>query len=178
MLLGRPWSSSVRAEEDSVCLKLKLVDAKPVIERTFGTKAEVLKRKEMLEDVPLFADVEEAELLGLTTAMSRVRYTIGTDIVTEGRYANCMFIVLAGCPVVHTEKLGRLTNLEPGSFFGELGILAEESWRTATVRAMDGDVECFVLLRQDVRAAFPAVAASLAAAQLPAPAANQAHAHP
>ena len=151
ILMGRPWSSSVRAAEDSVCLKLKLVEAKPVIERTFGTKAEVLKRKEMLEDVPLFADVEEAELLGLTTAMSRVRYTIGTDIVTEGQYASCMFIVVAGSPVVHTEKLGRLTNLEPGTFFGELGILAEESWRTATVRAMDGDVECFVLLRRDVR---------------------------
>ena len=82
-------------------------------------------------------------------------YPHGSAICTEGQVADCLYIVVAGNVVVHTRAHGRLANLEPGSHFGEMGILVNQSWRTATVRAdsdscIDGNTECFSLHRRDV----------------------------
>ena len=156
MLMDLRHSSTMVAVERTVVLKLRKRDAKPIVERCWGTRAEILKRKDLLVGVPLFAGLPEAAVLGLTTALRREVYAHGTAICTEGRFADCMHIVVAGCVVVHSREHGRLTTLGPGEHFGEVGILADQSWRTATVRAhsdscIDESTECFRLHRRDVQ---------------------------
>ena len=179
MLMGRRHRATVRAAAPTVVLRLRKPDAKPVVEKCWGTRAEILKRKDLLVGVPLFAELEEDALLQLTIALRREVYAHGTSICTEGRFADCLRegttpcclglhesflrdlrvvtdIVVAGNVVVHSREHGRLTSLGPGSYFGEVGILAEQSWRTATVKAdsdscIDGSTECFRLHRRDVQ---------------------------
>ena len=156
MLMGRRYAATVLAAAPTLVLQLRKPDAKPIVEKCWGTRAEIFKRKDLLEGVPLFAELEEDALLQLTVVLRREVYAHGTSICTEGRFADCLHLIVAGNVVVHSREHGRLTSLGPGSYFGEVGILAEQSWRTATVKAdsdscIDGSTECFRLRRRDVQ---------------------------
>ena len=156
MLMGMQHRETVRAAERTVVLRISLRDAKPIVERCWGTRAEILKRRDLLMSVPLFSKVDEHSLLQLTTALRREVFPHGSAICTEGQFADCMHIIVAGNVVVHTRAHGRLTTLGPRAYFGEMGILVNQSWRTATVRAesdsrIDGSTECFRLHRRDVQ---------------------------
>ena len=59
MLMGMQHRETVRAAERTVVLRIGQRDAKPIVERCWGTRAEILKRRDLLMSVPLFSKVDE-----------------------------------------------------------------------------------------------------------------------
>ena len=97
-----------------------------------------------LASVPLFADLDQASLLGLEAFTFHKQFAAGELIMEEGRTGNGLYVVLSGSVEVvqgiSESRPHRLRVLGPGEPFGEIALLGD--WkRSASVRAID-DVEC------------------------------------
>ena len=92
--------------------------------------------------IPLFAVLSAKDRARIVKYAKRRSYAAGETVVREGDPALHLFVLAAGHARVEREgvPIGRL---EPGEFFGELGII-EEHGRTATVIAED-DLTCYLL---------------------------------
>ncbi len=102
------------------------------------------RRRAALASVPLFADLDQAELDGLEAFTFRKQFAAGEMIMEDGRTGNGLYVVLSGSvEVVQGIASGRpqrLRVLGAGEPFGEIALLGD--WkRSASVRAID-DVEC------------------------------------
>jgi nitrite reductase/ring-hydroxylating ferredoxin subunit len=102
------------------------------------------RRRAALASVPLFADLDQAELDGLESFTFRKQFAAGEMIMEEGRTGNGLYVVLSGSVEVvqgiMSPRPQRLRVLGPGEPFGEIALLGD--WkRSASVRAID-DVEC------------------------------------
>lgn len=86
-----------------------------------------------LRSVPIFADLHEQDLLELSQGVELVRLGPDKVVTSEDEYAFRFFVILEGRASVWQD--GELIReLEPGDFFGEVGLLGEASQkRTATV---------------------------------------------
>jgi CRP-like cAMP-binding protein len=82
---------------------------------------------------PAFADLPEAELDELTTAMGEAEFEAGTRVVTLDDYGSAIYFIEEGHADVLTD--GDVTDLlGPGDVFGEIALLLTGQ-RTATVVA-------------------------------------------
>lgn len=87
-----------------------------------------------LRRVPFFEDLTPEDLDRIAKIGERRRYEVGSAIVTKDEAGGGLFIVLEGTAQVETG--GRVHTLGPGSFFGEMALLARKP-RSATVTAVE-----------------------------------------
>jgi CRP-like cAMP-binding protein len=86
-----------------------------------------------LASIPLFSDLSEEDLEAVATYADEVTVSEGKHLVDEGGYAYDLFAIIEGtAQVIVGGKV--VTELGPGDFFGEAGVL-EKQQRNATVVA-------------------------------------------
>jgi CRP-like cAMP-binding protein len=89
------------------------------------------RKLELLAGVPLLARLDRKDLEAVGRLCDEVDLPAGKTVVTQGTYGTEFFVVIDGALRVEHDG-SHLTDLGPGSFFGELALLAKIQ-RTATV---------------------------------------------
>jgi CRP-like cAMP-binding protein len=96
--------------------------------------------KEIISSVPLFSELDEAELTAISKLVSSKHVGKNTIVVQEGESGDTMAVILSGSvKISQYANDGRevvLCLLEKGSFFGEMALLDTEP-RSATVTTME-----------------------------------------
>jgi len=100
----------------------------------------------------VFASMNEEELAVVTRSLSRRSYREGELVFREGDSGNELYIIAKGSASVWlrltgTERATRLITFSPGTMFGEVALLDQET-RSATVEA-DEELVCYVLTRDN-----------------------------
>ncbi|XP_028967121.1 uncharacterized protein LOC100897923 [Galendromus occidentalis] len=108
-----------------------------------------------LKKVSIFQECQPEFLHDLVLKMRAYIFTPGDLICRKGEVAREMFIIADGILEVISETGKVLTQMKPGDFFGEIGILNLDGFnrRTADVRSV-GYSELFSLSREDVLSAM------------------------
>ena len=92
-----------------------------------------------LSRVGLLAGLPGEKLTKIAQRMEREEVPPGRQVVREGDDAERFYVILSGLFTVSQEDLGPRRVLQPGSYFGEVG-LAMNVPRTASVRALTAAV--------------------------------------
>jgi CRP-like cAMP-binding protein len=117
--------------------------------------------RDRLAALPLFADLDDAQLDRLAAAATEFEAPAGQALIERGRAGSGMFVLEEGEAVVEAPEGTR--ELGPGDVFGERALLGEDIERTARVRART-DVRCLAIARPEIErllAEDPRVAARL-----------------
>jgi CRP-like cAMP-binding protein len=117
-----------------------------------------------LKSLPLFESVPDDELEKIVPFVSEVSVAEGKHLASEGDYAYTFMAIEQGTADVLRDG-GRVAELGPGDFFGEVGLLDAER-RTATVVATS-PMRLVTLDRWDLRRlekAIPSAAERIRAA--------------
>lgn len=103
---------------------------------------------ELLQRVPLFAELEPRELQRLSGSFKEHSFAPGEVAVTEGERVARFFVIESGEAVVnvHGEERGRLG---PGDYFGDVAMI-DQGDRTASIEA-ESDLKCYTLTFWDFR---------------------------
>jgi CRP-like cAMP-binding protein len=103
---------------------------------------------ELLQRVPLFAELEPRELQRLSGSFKEHSFAPGEVAVTEGERVARFFVIDSGEAVVkvHGEERGRLG---PGDYFGDVAMI-DQGDRTASIEA-ESDLKCYTLTFWDFR---------------------------
>ncbi len=88
-----------------------------------------------LSRIALLAGLPGETLTKIAQRMEREEVPPGRQVVREGEQAERFYVVLSGLFAVSQEDLGPRRVLQPGDYFGEVG-LAMNVPRTASVRAL------------------------------------------
>ena len=108
----------------------------------------------LLRSVPLFAELDEAELERFSRVAVPRSYPEGTRVFHEGDHSDACYIVRSGTfRVTRDHPDGRaitLATLSPGDIVGELAMLDGEV-RSASVETLGGKGELLALPASDVR---------------------------
>jgi voltage-gated potassium channel len=99
-----------------------------------------------LRAIPLLAEASEAGLTRLASTAGELDCPAGQVVALEGDPGSGMFVILDGEALV--EWRGGSVELGPGTFFGELTLLAPGGTRIARVRAAT-DMRCLAIPRDD-----------------------------
>ena len=95
---------------------------------------------ELLKQVPLFSQMDDAELGGIRALMDVETYQPGQVIIREGETGDEFFVVVQGnAQTLILDASGVevvVDDVGPGGFFGELSMLTKEP-RSARVKAVD-----------------------------------------
>ena len=104
-----------------------------------------------LQNVPIFADLEEPELKKIEKLGLRKKYKRGNIVVLEKETGAALFVIISGkVKIVRTDEDGReviLSIFGPGEFFGEMSLL-DGLARSASVVALT-KAELFMIHRRD-----------------------------
>jgi CRP-like cAMP-binding protein len=117
--------------------------------------------RDRLRALPLFADLDDAQLDRLAAATTEFEAPAGQALIERGRPGSGMFVLEEGQAIVEAPEGTR--ELGPGDVFGERALLGEDIERTARVRAQT-DVRCLAIARPELErllAEDPRVAARL-----------------
>jgi CRP-like cAMP-binding protein len=104
---------------------------------------------ETLSRVPLFEELEAAELQSIADSMHEANVPAGAIVTAEGGPGDGFFVIDSGEAEVGIEGKPRAT-MTAGDYFGEIALLLG-SHRTATVIATT-DLRCYALTPWDFRA--------------------------
>jgi len=99
-----------------------------------------------LRSIPLFADASAAGLERIAVASGEMTAAAGQIVALEGDPGSGMFVIVDGMAKV--EWRGGSVDLGPGTFFGELTLLAPGGTRIARVRAAT-EMRCLAIPRDD-----------------------------
>jgi CRP-like cAMP-binding protein len=113
---------------------------------------------ETLKRVPLFEELDAAELQSLADSMHEANVPAGATVTAEGGSGAGFFVIDSGEAEVTVEGQPRAT-MRAGDYFGEIALLLG-SERTATVTATTG-LRCYALTPWDFRSlveAHPSIA--------------------
>ena len=102
----------------------------------------------MIARVPLFAELDAAEIADIMKLLRAQLVEEGEVIVREGDHAHSMYFIAAGSVEVHLDK--KRMRLETGQFFGEVAVLKKER-RSATAVALTR-TNLLALAAQDLHA--------------------------
>ena len=103
---------------------------------------------ELLQHVPLFAELEPKELKRLSGSFKEHTFAPGEAVVAEGDHVSRFFVIESGEAVVkvHGEERG---HLGPGDYFGDIAMI-DQGDRTASIEA-ESDLTCYTLTFWDFR---------------------------
>ena len=103
---------------------------------------------ELLQSVPLFAELDPRELGRLSGSFKERTFEAGRSVATEGEGAAGFFVIESGEAVVkvHGEERGRLG---PGDYFGDIAMI-DQGDRTASIEAVS-ELKCYGLTFWDFR---------------------------
>ena len=104
--------------------------------------------QELLQRVPLFADLDRRELQSLASSLKERTFSAGETVASEGSGGVGFFVIDEGRAKVSRggQELG---TLGPGDHFGEIALI-DEGARTATVTA-EGELRCYGLTSWEFR---------------------------
>jgi CRP-like cAMP-binding protein len=95
--------------------------------------------REFLRKVSLFKDLEDDQLQRLEELVQEEAVEAKQVIFREGDAVDAFYLVKDGLVTVFREEKGKplqvLARLEPGGFFGEMGLLNDKARRVASARA-------------------------------------------
>jgi cAMP-dependent protein kinase regulator len=97
------------------------------------------KYRDYLKAVPLFRDLNSRELDAVAAVVTDMRLESGRVLMRQGDHAHEMFIVTSGTLEV-TRDGERIAELGPGSFAGEMAVLARGNRNSTVTAASDVDV--------------------------------------
>jgi CRP/FNR family transcriptional regulator, cyclic AMP receptor protein len=103
---------------------------------------------EVLQRVPLFADLNRKELGQIARLFKERRFAEGETVTREGSGGAAFYLIDAGEATVSLRGEQRAT-LKPGDYFGEIALI-DEGARSATVTA-SSDLLCWGLTFWDFR---------------------------
>jgi CRP-like cAMP-binding protein len=118
---------------------------------------------ERLKDLPLFADLDDAERAEVAECARELSVEAGTTLATEGEHAYELFVIESG--EAEVSKSGELIRtLGPGDAFGEIGLLATGT-RTASIEAKTSMKLVAIFSREfkQIEARMPKIAEELRA---------------
>ena len=103
---------------------------------------------ELLQRVPLFAELEPKELERLSGSFKERTFDSGERVATEGEGGAGFFVIESGEAVVRVggDERGRLG---PGDYFGDIAMI-DQGDRTATIEA-ESDLKTYGLTFWDFR---------------------------
>lgn len=103
---------------------------------------------ELLQRIPLFAELEPRELERLSGSFKERTFEAGKPIATEGEGGAGFFVIESGeaSVTVQGDERGRLG---PGDYFGDVAMI-DQGDRTATIQA-ESDLKCYGLTFWDFR---------------------------
>jgi CRP-like cAMP-binding protein len=103
---------------------------------------------ELLQRVPLFADLERGELERLARSFKQRTFEQGSTVAGEGKTGAGFFVIESGEASVSVRGSGR-DKLGPGDYFGEIALI-DDGARSATVTA-DSELRCYGLTSWEFR---------------------------
>jgi CRP-like cAMP-binding protein len=110
-----------------------------------GGNASTKLRAEVLQEVPLFANVSKRHIRKIAGLAREARFRPESAIVRAGELGNDFFVIIDGEATVHVPGKQRAITIGPGSYFGEMSLL-DGGERSATVVARS-EVFCLKLSR-------------------------------
>lgn len=99
-----------------------------------------------LRAIPLLADASDAGRERIASSAGEMTCLAGQIVALEGDPGSGMFVILDG--TARVEWRGGSVELGPGTFFGELTLLAPGGTRIARVRAAT-EMRCLAIARDD-----------------------------
>jgi CRP-like cAMP-binding protein len=103
---------------------------------------------EVLQRVPLFADLDRREIGQIARLFKERRFSEGETVAKEGSGAAAFFLIESGEATVSVRGKPRGT-LKAGDYFGEIALI-DEGARSATVTA-SSELVCYGLTYWDFR---------------------------
>ena len=103
--------------------------------------------RDRLRALPIFEDVDDAQLERLAAATSEFEAPAGQALIERGKPGSGMFVLEQGQAVVEAPE-GK-QHIGPGDIFGERALLGDDIERTARVRA-ETDVRCLAISRPEI----------------------------
>jgi CRP/FNR family transcriptional regulator, cyclic AMP receptor protein len=103
---------------------------------------------ELVQGIPLFADLDRRELQGVASSMKERTFNAGQTIAAEGQTGIGFFVIAEGNAKVTQGDQERAT-LGPGDYFGEIALI-DDGMRTASVTA-DSDLKVYGLTSWEFR---------------------------
>ena len=103
---------------------------------------------ELVQGVPLFADLDRRELQGVSSSMKERTFKPGQTIASEGQTGIGFFVIAEGTAKVTQGGEERAT-LGPGDYFGEIALI-DDGLRTASVTA-DSELKAYGLTSWEFR---------------------------
>ncbi len=97
---------------------------------------------ELLQRVPLFAELDPGELEQIARLFKERRFAKGETVVMEGSGGAAFFLISSGEATASVGGAERPT-LQPGDYFGEIALI-DEGRRSATITATS-DLLCYGL---------------------------------
>ena len=88
---------------------------------------------ELINQVPLFNDLNKSELTGLASSMKERQFDEGSTVASEGQSGIGFFIIDEGEATV-TVQGREVRTLKHGDYFGEVALI-DDGARTATITA-------------------------------------------
>jgi CRP-like cAMP-binding protein len=103
--------------------------------------------RDRLGELPLFADLDDAQLDRLAAATSEFDAPAGQALIERGKPGAGIFVLEQGQAIVEAPEGRR--EIGPGDIFGERSLLGDDIERTARVRAQT-DVRCLAIARPEI----------------------------
>jgi CRP-like cAMP-binding protein len=103
--------------------------------------------RDRLGALPLFADLDDAQLDRLAVATSEFDAPAGQALIERGKPGAGIFVLEQGQAIVEAPEGRR--EIGPGDIFGERSLLGDDIERTARVRAQT-DVRCLAIARPEI----------------------------
>jgi len=93
-----------------------------------------------LLDSPLFAQIPPAQIQQLFTRFEAVEANKGEYIVREGAPGDYFYVLESGTAEIHNRFAGKITDLNPGNFFGEEALVGETLRNASVIMTSPGVV--------------------------------------
>jgi CRP-like cAMP-binding protein len=103
---------------------------------------------DVLQRVPLFADLDRREIEQIARSFKERRFSAGETVIKEGSGGAAFYVIESGEARITVRGKERGT-LEPGDYFGEIALL-DEGARAATITA-SSDLVCYGLTLWEFR---------------------------
>ena len=103
---------------------------------------------ELLQKIPLFADLKPRELEQLSGSFKQRTFNAGETVATEGQEGAGFFVIESGEATVSSHGDER-RKLGAGDYFGEIALI-DDGARSATITA-DSELRCFGLTSWEFR---------------------------